>query len=1135
MDVVSWVVSLGLGEYAQAFRENDIDAAMLPRLTGEDLVALGVKSVGHRRKLFDAIAALAEKTGAAPPAASLAKPTAPELPTEQAAVRRVERRQLTVMFVDLAGSTKLSQQLDPEDMREVILAYQQAVSREIARYEGSVAKLMGDGVLAYFGWPRAHEDDAERAVLAGLAAASATAGLRAPSGKPLAARVGIATGLVVVGDLIGEGAAQEEAVVGDTPNLAARLQALAQPGCVVVSESTRRLLGGVFEVEKLSSIELKGISGPVSPFLVLRERAVETRYDARVSSAPQILVGRDLELRLALERWEQAKRGEGQLVLLSGEAGIGKSKITRALIDAVSRGGYARLVYQCSPYYSGTPLYPAIQQLRHAIGIAEADGDGEKLRALERARGPECRSLPFLASMLDVPNPQSDALEGLSPQQLRARTLDALVNDVLDAAALQPLLFVVEDIHWIDATTLEFLDQCVDRIQNARVMMMVTTRPTFEHGFGGHPIVTKLALNRLGREQTTSLIEKLAGEKRLPSILVDKIIATTDGVPLFIEELTKSVLEIHDFDRATVFDDQGRLIDLDIPLTLHDSLMARLDRLQPVKEVAQAAACIGREFRYELLRSVTPLSAAALEDALDKLVEAELVFRRGRDSDARYTFKHALVRDAAYHSMLKTVRQDMHSRLADKLISEMNVESELVAHHLMAARRYREAAECFRQAGRAAAARYANPEAVAHFALALEALRAATKTGDTNELELDVRVEMGVPLNASAGYASEKVEANFLRAEELCRSTGRTSNLFFVRRSLWNFYLDRPELQRSRHLAQQLLVDASLGENPEETTLAHRALATSYLYLGAIEDAAREAQAGIDTWATSDKDFDVAKYGEDALSICRTYLGLAQLLAAKVETGLANCVSAVATAERLDHPLNLAFTLMNLGVARRFRNEPAECRQIAERMLFLADERKLAFWSGGARALLGWAIGAETPDEGLNMVREGVNRWRSTGAELHLPHFYSSMADICLRHERIEEGLEAIANAMEVMDKTDERWAQAEVERIQGCLVAKTDVNRGMELLANACDTAIRQRARWLAVRAATELVNISANSDQGVRPEHRKLLQIGDVTEGLETAVIREAARILRSTTLDSNPPTEQSEEQTDWAATQN
>ncbi|WP_189343788.1 MULTISPECIES: adenylate/guanylate cyclase domain-containing protein [unclassified Mesorhizobium] len=1124
MDVVAWLVSLGLGEYAQAFRDNDIDAVVLLSLTGEDLAALGVKSVGHRRKLLDAIASLVEKKGTAAPAASLAKPTASE-PIEEAAARRVERRQLTVMFVDLVGSTELSQQLDPEDTREVMLAYQQAVSREITRYEGSVAKLMGDGVLAYFGWPRAHEHDAERAVLAGLAAASATAGLRAPSGKPLAARIGIATGLVVVGDLIGEGAAQEEAVVGDTPNLAARLQGLAQPGCVVVSESTRKLLGGVFAVEKLSSIELKGISAPVSPFLVVGERAVETRYEARASSAPQIMIGRDLELRLALERWGQAKRGEGQLVLLSGEAGIGKSRITRALIDAVSQGGHARVVYQCSPYYSGTPLYPAIQQLRHAVGIAESASDSEKLRALERAKGPECRSVPFLASLLDLPHPQSDALKGLSPQQLRARTLDALADDVLDAAALQPLLFVIEDIHWIDATTLEFLNQCVDRIQNARVMMMVTTRPTFEHGFVGHPIVTKLALNRLGREQTTSFIEKLAGEKRLPPILVDKIIATTDGVPLFIEELTKSVL-----DRATVFNDQARLADLDIPLTLHDSLMARLDRLQPVKEVAQMAACIGREFRYELLRSVTPLSAAALEDALDKLVHAELVFRRGRGSDARYTFKHALVRDAAYHSMLKTVRQDVHSRLADKLISELNVEPELVAHHLMAARRYREAAECFRHAGRVAAARYANPEAVAHFARALEALGAATKTDDTNELELDVRLEMGVPLNASAGYASEKVEANFLRAEELCRSTGRTSNLFFVRRSLWNFYLDRPDLQRSRDLAQQLLVDASLRGNLEEATLAHRALATSYLYLGAIEDAAREAQAGIDTWATSDKDFDVAKFGEDAFSICRTYLGLAQLLAAKVESGLANCVAAVATAERLDHPLNLAFTLMNLGVARRFRNEPAECRQIAERMLLLADERKLASWSGGARALLGWAIGGDTPDEGLDMLREGVRRWRSTGSELHLPHFYSSMADICLRHGRIEQGLVAIANAMEVMDQTNERWAQAEVERIQGCLVAKIDVNRGMELLADACQTAIRQRARWLAVRAATELAKVSANSGQEARPEYRNLLQVGEVAEGLETAVIREATKILCSTlTLASNQPAEQSEEQAD------
>ncbi|MER9971615.1 adenylate/guanylate cyclase domain-containing protein [Mesorhizobium sp. M0060] len=863
--IASWLQGLGLEQYADAFIDNDIDPAILPKLSDDDLRELGVKSVGHRKKILTAIAELSHQADQPLPASEEAKRNAHHGAAPKREANEAERRHLTVMFVDLTGSTALASTLDPEDLRSVIIAYQSLVAAEVARYDGYVAKYMGDGVLCYFGWPHAHEEDAERAVRSGRSIVTAVANLRTPAQVPLAARAGIATGLCVVGDVIGTGSAREEAVVGETPNLAARLQALAQPGCVVVSESTRKLLGGVFAVESLGPLELKGISVPVSPFVVVGERAVEIRYDARLSSAPQLMIGRDLELGLALERWGQAKRGEGQLVLLSGEAGIGKSRITRALIDTVSQENPARVSYQCSPYYSGSPLYPAVQHLRRAIGIEEADDDGEKLRKLQRTKGLANPLLPIFASLIDLKCYESDALAGLNPQQLRARTLDGLVDDILGAAARRPLLFVIEDIHWIDATTLELLDQCVDRIQNARVMMMVTTRPSFEHGFGGHPIVTKLALNRLGREQTTAFIEKLAGDIRLPPTIVNKIIATTDGVPLFIEELTKSVLETHQFDRVAVFEeDHARSADLDIPLTLHDSLMARLDRLQPVKEVAQMAACIGREFRQDLLGSVTRLSAVELEEALDKLVDAELVFRRGRGSDARYTFKHALVRDAAYHSMLKSVRQDIHSRLADKLGLELTVEPELVAHHLIAARRYREAAECFLQAGRAAAARSANAEAVAHFTSALDALEEVTHSGDANELELGIRIEMGVPLNASAGYASEKVEANFLRAEELCISTGLSSNLFFVRRSLWNFYLDRPDLHRSRNLAKQLLAETSGGENVEETTLAHRALATSYFYLGAIGDAAREAEAGINAWATSDRDFDVVRYGEDA-------------------------------------------------------------------------------------------------------------------------------------------------------------------------------------------------------------------------------------------------------------------------------
>ena len=659
-DIGDWLAVLGLSRYEPAFRDNDIDEEVVAGLTADDLRELGVSSIGHRRKLLDAIALLNGAVGEAGPS-SAAKAAEPE---SRVAIPEAERRHLTVMFVDLVGSTALSARLDPEDMGRVIRAYQNAVAGEILRVEGHVAKFMGDGVMAYFGWPRAHEDEPERAVRAGLSVVEAVARLEG-GGAPLGCRIGVATGLVVVGELLGDGAAQERAVAGETPNLAARLQGVAQPGEVVVSEATRALIAGRLEMTPLAPHALKGIEGPVRAFRVAGERARESRFDALTDGAAPPIVGRDQELALLLERWDTARRGEGQAVMLVGEAGIGKSRIVRALEDALQGTPHTRLLYQCSPFHADSAFWPIIGQVSRAARFSADDGTDARLDKLEALAGGE--DAPLLAALLGLDGSARYGPIDLAPAAQRAQTLRALTRQVLRLAEARPVAFLMEDVHWIDPTTLELLELTMDAVATAPVLMVLTSRPDGQPPLAAHPHVTRLALNRLGRAGVDAIVERLGGAA-LPRETVEAIIARTDGVPLFVEELTKAVVE------------SGETA---VPASLHDSLMARLDRTPEVKEIAQCAACIGREFDLTLLQAATARQGAELRAGLDRLAAAELVFRRGVGDDERYVFKHALVRDAAYESLLLSRRRDVHARLADAL--EATAPPEVVARHAEAA------------------------------------------------------------------------------------------------------------------------------------------------------------------------------------------------------------------------------------------------------------------------------------------------------------------------------------------------------------------------------------------------------------------------------------------------------------------
>jgi class 3 adenylate cyclase/tetratricopeptide (TPR) repeat protein len=1112
-DVNEWLSELGLSQYEPAFRENDIDAEVVIGLTADDLRELGVASIGHRRKLLDAIAAL-KGIATAAPANSAPTPVVADSP---AVTPDAERRQLTVMFVDLVGSTELSARLDPEDMGSVIRAYQNTVAGEILRVEGHVAKFMGDGVLAYFGWPRAHEDEAERAVRAGLSIAASVARLEG-GGAPLACRIGVATGLVVVGDLVGEGAAREEAVVGDTPNLAARLQGVAAPGQLVVAEATRRLLGDLFALETLPQQTLKGLEGPAAAFAVLGERALTSRFAARQGGTLTPIVGRDQELAQLVERWRQAEAGEGQAILLTGEAGIGKSRIAEALVAAIEAGPHFLLRYQCSPYHGDSALYPAIQQISQAAGFAPGDGLERRLDRLEAVlkQGADdggAAAAPLIAALLELDGTERYGRLTLTPHQRRSRTLAALVEQFCGLASRRPVLWLVEDAHWIDPTTLELIELALDSLAARRVLMIVTARPTFTAPIASHPAVTRLALNRLARAATQAIVTRITGGRRLPETLLEEIAARTDGVPLFVEEMTKAVVESGALrETPDAFELDGPLSALAVPATLHDSLMARLDRLHGVKEVAQTAAVIGRAFDHETLAALSTLPEPDLGDALDRLVGAELMFRRGTGREATYLFKHALVRDAAYESLLKARRATLHARLHDVLVARGDAAPEILAQHAEAAGRREAALDAWEAAGRAAVARPAFREAIADFEAAIRLCGALGSDPRWLLREQAIQVQLGQALIASQGYSAPATLMAFERATKLADTAGDPALQLPAVYGLWaGRYI---ATTGSADLADRFATIAATQEDNGPRLIGMRMLALENFHAGRFRASLELAEQSIALYQPEVHDDLKLRFGHDPRvaaghyrSWCLWHLGLP-------EQSLRQMEQTLTWAEAVDHPNTTGLSLcFGVGLTSHWLRLPERAERAARQALRIAEEMSLALWHAWGLIHLGAALFRQGIAPGIAEIEAGLDEERRIGAARFNPIYLSFAAEAYAHTGRHAEAASAMAQAFDALTQSGDVALAADLHRVRAAIALRADTN-AVDVadadLRRALEIARAQEAPSLELRAARDLAALLDGRNERSHAFDLLAPVLATFTEGYETPDLVEAKALL-------------------------
>jgi len=1075
MDVAVWLRGLGLQQYEALFRENDIDAEVLSDLTDGDLEKIGV-SLGHRKRLLKAVAALAGPA-AVPPAAA-----APIPPVADAA----ERRQLTVMFCDLVGSTALSARLDPEDMRQIIRAYQDACSGVVARYDGFVAKFFGDGILAYFGFPRAHEDDAARAVHAALEIAEVVASLQTRAREKLSVRVGIATGLVVVGDLVGQGSAQEQAVVGDTPNLAARLQGLADAGGVVVAAATRRLLGDRFRLKDLGKHAVKGLAEPVEAWAALGVSQSESRFEAAHTARLTGFVGREAESAELLVRQRRAWAGHGQIVLISGDAGIGKSRLSALLAEQVADTPHTRLRYHCSPYHRDSALYPFVQQFERAAGVAPQEPPDAKLDKLEKVLGLATDRMgevaPLIASILSIPTGTRYPALNLSPAQQRRQTLSALLEQIEGLARHKPVLVLFEDAHWADATSLEVLDLVIERLRRLPILFLITYRSEFEAPWKGLPDVATIALGRLDRAEVEALVERVTGGRKLPAEVLAQVIGKTDGVPLFVEELTKNVLEsgllIEDGERYRL---DGPLPPLAIPSTLQDSLMARLDRLAAVKEIAQIGAAIGREFSYPLLHAVVGRDEPPLKAALAQLVDSELVFRSGEPPDARYVFKHALVQDTAYESLLKSRRQILHRRIAETLREKfpdvVEAEPELVAHHFTQAGLTEPAIEYWGKAGDLALRRSAFKEAIAHLGKAIEMTEALTGSEEQTSGRLRLQVSYGNAMIAAHGHGAPETAAAFRNASELGAGGADLHARYSINYGLWAAAHVHGDLKAMREPAQAFLRDVKQQSHSPEAGVAHRIYGVTQWFAGDFIEGRSHLEKALAIF-NPERDRDLAfRFGQDVGVSAMVYLAIALWPLGEVERARELIDAATSRIAILGHLATSTFGLMHSAMCEIIARNVDSAAPLAKALSSVAHEHGIALWIGFGAFLEAWVeFRSGSPETGLLNMRRAAALLQQYGVGAFQPLVRTALAEAEARNGELEAALATLDQALEDFARTGQRWFDAEIHRMRGDILFEKDAanpDPAEEAFLTAIAIAQHQKTRSFELRAALSLAKL--------------------------------------------------------------
>ena len=1039
-----------------------------------------------------------------------------------------ERRQLTVMFCDLVGSTELSTRLDPEDLREIIRGFQETCAKVITQFEGYIAQYLGDGILVYFGYPRAHENDAERATLSGLGIIEALAGFEPKNAKDIkpAVRIGIATGLVVVGEIIGEGSAKEMTGVGETPNIAARLQALAKPNTMVISSATHKLIEAEFRCENLGGLQLKGVAEPIHAWRVIGLAEAEHEVEESGAADGFPLVGRDEEIGLLLRRWAQSKDRHGQAVLISGDAGIGKSALAETVGAQAKKEGFTRSTFRFSPYYTNSALYPVIEHIKRLSRWEARDSPYTKLAKLEQMLAnynwaAKEEVVPLFAALvsLQLPAGRYPPLN-LTPQEQKQRTLDALVAWTLEEAERRPIFDLWDDLHWADPTTLELLGLLMDQTATASLLIVLTFRPEFIPPWPTRSHMTPITLSGLEPPEIEAIVTRLASGKALPAEVVRHIVEKTDGVPLYVEELTKVILGSgllrEETDR---YDLTGPLSAVAIPATLQESLTARLDRLPKLREVAQLGAVLGREFAYEMLKAIAPMDEDRLKDGLSQLVEAELLYQRGRPPRAKYIFKHALIEDAAYQSLLKRTREQCHRQVADILETRfpetVETQPELLAHHHTEANSPQTAVEYWLKAGQQALRRFADREAVGHLEKGLGVLLTLPDTPERARLELTLQTSLGPVLMATKGYAAPEVGKAYRRARDLCQELKEITQLFPVLWGLWMHHLSRAEHEAANELTKQILGVAQTTGDPDLALEAHFAAGLSAFYCADLLSAREHLEQTISAYDPERHKGLASTYGGlDPGVCCSEYLSWTLWLLGYPDQALKRTDEAQSIAKRVGNLYTQCRALYWDSLVRQFTGQWDVLRERIEVAISMATEHGFALVLGVGPIMRGWALVTEgQAEEGVRQISQGLERYRATGTGFQLPHLLIPLIEAYKKIEQPEEGLTVLAEAQALVEKTGERYYEAELQRLKGELLlvqSPDDPAEAETCFHNALEIARRQHAKSLELRTAISLARLWQR--QGKEGDARQLLNdvLAWFTEGFDTADPRDAQALL-------------------------